>query len=489
MERFGLRSNLGLGCAAQAVCVALKWGGVALCASHRAAYALLLVGQLVGGLGQPLLLNVVSRLTADWFPVNEVDLATVVGFQASNFGALLFNALPAWLVHTPDDLAGLFLAQLLPWLLLLALFPRCVAADAPPKPPSEAAALQRRLRAAASAAAAAAAADGGGSPGGAAVRGLVRDLGALGGDPNFRCLAAAFSCSAGMSWALPSVEGVLLLPCGYGPKASGAAGACLTGAGVLACLAFGPLLRRWHGSGSYASLQARLAGLTVAGGAALAAARRPGNLPLLLSCWALFGAAVGPIGPVTLQHAAALSFPMPADSSAAALFFVSNLASFAQVSVLSAILAASRRAARLVEVRGGQNGRGSAPGVPRVFSQCGPGTDPSGVFVVVCLMLGWAAASCVQPDSHSASRLARFAIRHAHSDVPSLAVATVEAEAAAAAAAATAVADGEEGAAREREVERERGRLAAAGSVCTTAGGGNPSISSRSLSGGGLART
>ena len=64
--RHGLRATLLTGAALQTAMCALKWAGVALCAAPHGAYALLLAGQLLGGLGQPLILNVVARLTMDW---------------------------------------------------------------------------------------------------------------------------------------------------------------------------------------------------------------------------------------------------------------------------------------------------------------------------------------------------------------------------------------------------------------------------------------
>jgi hypothetical protein len=64
--RHGLRANLLLGAALQTAMSALKWAGVELCADPHGAYALLLAGQVLGGLGQPLILNVVARLTMDW---------------------------------------------------------------------------------------------------------------------------------------------------------------------------------------------------------------------------------------------------------------------------------------------------------------------------------------------------------------------------------------------------------------------------------------
>jgi hypothetical protein len=68
-ERYGLRANLLTGASLQCGMSVMKWAGVALCRSPHGAYALLLGGQVMGGLGQPLILNVVARLTMDWCAV------------------------------------------------------------------------------------------------------------------------------------------------------------------------------------------------------------------------------------------------------------------------------------------------------------------------------------------------------------------------------------------------------------------------------------
>jgi hypothetical protein len=383
---------------------ALKWAGVALCASPHGAYALLLAGQLLGGLGQPLILNVVARLTMDWcgvafdatltparrgvrprgahaafrrrlprrFPPAERDVATLVGYQSSNAGAMVFNALPAWLVRRPDDLAGLMLLQLLPWAALLAALPRLVPSDTPAEAPSAAAAVQWAARRAAAAALPA-----GVSPGAAAVAALRRDLAALARHRNFVLLGAVFSLVAGMTWALPTVEGQLIEPCGYSPRLAGGAGAALLGGGVVSCLAAAPLLS--PGRRGYTALQRHLVTAAAAATLLVMAANRPGQPGAVLLAWAALGCAQGPLGPVTLEHAAEMTFPMSADSSSAALFIVSNLWSFTQVSVLARLLAAPQS------------------------RECSAAATPAAAFVAACMALGVALAAGLREASRRAA--------------------------------------------------------------------------------------
>ena len=406
--RHGLRATLLTGAALQTAMCALKWAGVALCAQPHGAYALLLAGQLLGGLGQPLILNVVARLTMDWcvrlrrndatpqrfsaakrlalslmprpthgvslrrFPPGERDVATLVGYQASNAGAMVFNALPAWLVRRPDDLSGLMLLQLLPWLALLAAMPRLLPSDTPAAAPSAAAAVQWAARRAAAAALPA-----GVSPGSAAVAALRRDLSTLTRHRNFALLAAVFSLVAGMTWALPTVEGQLIEPCGYSPRLAGGAGAALLGGGVVSCAAAAPLLS--PGRRGYTALQRRLVAAAAVATLLVMAVNRPEQPGAVLLAWGALGCAQGPLGPVTLEHAAEMTYPMAADSSSAALFIVSNLWSFLQVSILARLLAAPES------------------------RTCATSATPTAAFVAACMALGVALAAGLRDESRRAA--------------------------------------------------------------------------------------
>ena len=62
----GPRANFLAGVASQLLSVFIKWAACASTLEPHAAYAVLMLGQAVGGLGQPLIFNVITRLTMDW---------------------------------------------------------------------------------------------------------------------------------------------------------------------------------------------------------------------------------------------------------------------------------------------------------------------------------------------------------------------------------------------------------------------------------------
>lgn len=82
LESHGLRPGIILGATAQLTNYSLKYLAASSGSlSPRSAYGVFMCGQLVGGLGQAFFLNTVTRVTMDWFPSDERDLATAVAYQ------------------------------------------------------------------------------------------------------------------------------------------------------------------------------------------------------------------------------------------------------------------------------------------------------------------------------------------------------------------------------------------------------------------------
>jgi hypothetical protein len=109
------------------------------------------------------------------------------------------------------------------------------------------------------------------------------------------------------------------------------------------------------------------------------AVNRPQQPGAVLLAWGALGCAQGPLGPVTLEHAAEMTYPMAADSSSAALFIVSNLWSFLQVSILARLLAAPQS------------------------RTCATSATPTAAFVAACMLLGVALAAGLRDESRRAA--------------------------------------------------------------------------------------
>lgn len=133
---------------------------------------------------------------------------------------------------------------------------------------------------------------------------------------NFLLLMSGFAIATGAVWALLLLEQQLVAPCGYSDETAGILGAALLGTGVVCAFAVGGVMERTK---EYVLLQKGnmvLYALAVVG---LYASNRPGNTVGLFVAWCSLGAVLEPLMPLTLEHAAEMSYPLPADSSTALL--------------------------------------------------------------------------------------------------------------------------------------------------------------------------
>lgn len=140
-------------------------------------------------------------------------------------------------------------------------------------------------------------------------------------------------------WGLLVVEAQIVTPCGYSDSTAGASGAVLLFAGVLSSFLVGGLM---EATKAYLPLQRGVAGASLLAIVFFAAARRSGNRRLLLLSFAAAGVALQPFMPVTLEHAAEMTFPVGADVSASVLFVLANVWSAILVLITTSQLASSK---------------------------------------------------------------------------------------------------------------------------------------------------
>jgi MFS family permease len=159
---------------------------------------------------------------------------------------------------------------------------------------------------------------------------------ALLGNRNFMLLLGAFSVTVGMSWALLTVLAQLMQPCGYSDTVVGVAGAVFLLAGVLPSLAIVPALQKWH---AYVTLQRVALVASLVGTFLVLVVNQPG-IPLggMYAAYAAYGVMFMPILPLTLEHAAEVTFPCPADTAAAWLLTGANVVGAVFTFVLTPLL-------------------------------------------------------------------------------------------------------------------------------------------------------
>ena len=274
---------------------------------------------------QAMAVNLPARVAGDWFQSHERDLATVVATMSNVCGQMVFSLLPPLLVHTPKEL-GLILLVQLPAGVLVTAASWTMLEERPPSPPSASAAQQWRDAAAAASSA----------KGNDAVATLVHDVRQLLSNRNFVFLATGFAVGTGTVWAVLILENQFITPCGYSDAIAGAAGAALLATGIMAAFGIGAVM---ESTKAYLPLQRGVMAAAVVTTALALAAARPGSAALLLFAYCALGSALQPLNPLTLEHAAEMTFPLSPEVSSAVLYMFANTFAFVLVFVLTPLLA------------------------------------------------------------------------------------------------------------------------------------------------------
>jgi len=364
MERHGLRKSLLLGFLTQVVMILLSVIGCTL--AGPASYWTVWAGTLVGSFGQPLFMNNVTRLAADWFPINERDMAVTTAVVARALGVMIISASAPFIVHQPSQIVLLYYWQVPVWLLIL-LAGAWVCADRPPMPPSASAAT---LWATEDEAAAVPLPEGG-SYAARALNDIWLHTLSLMRLPNFLWVAVSYSLITGVGWAFLTVVGQFLEPCGYSTYVAGFANAVFMGATALGCFAAAPTVEATR---AYLPMQRFVSWSTLAACAAVLAMARPGHAAGVLVAWAALGFTMGPLTPISFEHAVEMTYPVPAQASSAILIVLSNLLGFIETVVVTKLLQ-----------------RGASP-------TCADAWTPAAAFTLGCVAVGSAMTTLVNKD-------------------------------------------------------------------------------------------
>ena len=152
---------------------------------------------------------------------------------------------------------------------------------------------------------------------------MIRDFGTMLCDSNFIMLLSAFSIQTGISWVFMAVVGMLIGPCGYDWTIVAGALSGMGFAGVFGSFLIANILRVWHDG--YNIIQKVC--FVLCGGACLwcIGSNQPGNAANIVAAYIIYGGISCPLTPVTLEHAAEMTYPIPADNSAALLFTGVNM--------------------------------------------------------------------------------------------------------------------------------------------------------------------
>ena len=372
ITKHGLRYSISLGAALMAVGGWIRYASTWAAATSAAkgaepsvwGYVLVLAGQSLPALAQPLFTNVPAKLAGDWFPQSERDIATVIGSLFNPLGNAAGQVIPTLLVScivtastaattadmmataataTPSaapspngtayngtcpsahDVDGMETLLLVQAVLATAA---CVWAvgwfrEDPPSPPSRSAADRLRARKAYEM-----------SPPSlrlSATSTIRNHFVALTRNREFLKLLFGFGLGLAVFNALLTVLTQLVLPL-YGDTSvdinnatndAGIYGGVLIGAGMVGAAVVGPILDCTH---AYRAFLKGLFTLSTLGLVFVLTQLRPDNETLITVGFGVMGLSMMPLLPTALESAVECTYPVPEEMSGTLLMMVGNVA-------------------------------------------------------------------------------------------------------------------------------------------------------------------
>jgi len=318
--QYGLRQVMIVAAAFHCLSGLIRWLSlpmVSLVGGH-AAFAVLLLGQAMSAVAQPICTNLPVRLANDWFPVAERDTATTIGNIGFAVGNVIGMGMPGLIVSrdlVQGRVQGMGALLFLEFVICLATFSWvwfCFVEE-PASPPSQAAALQRAERRRSQATL---------QSRSASLERMLQDYEGLWKDRNFRVLFAAFSIALGGFNCLVTVLEQVVHPAGYTFADTSMLGNIYVTGGFITAALAGILLDRTH---AYTPVLKIVYIATLITSCNFVLQIRPSNWPMLCISSVLFGAGSVPVLPTTLEVAAEITYPIPGEASTGFLILGGNL--------------------------------------------------------------------------------------------------------------------------------------------------------------------
>lgn len=305
---------------------------------NESTYYLMLLGQTLGSLAQPVFLNMPSVIASTWFPVTERDIATTIGAVSSPIANAIGSVLPVLFVHQTtttaadgevtytvhgmtDSMLCQFVMCLVPLLFAVGYF-----VDAPPTPPSMSTLLQSE----------------GEERGHDCVKETstpwekgMEELRILFADRNYLLLMVFFSLNQGFFCAIMTLVNEMIMPHGYSNADSGVFGAVFISCGVVGAAVFGSLMKKYRNYRVIMKVTSAMAFLMTIW--FLCMIYRDNYWPLLLS-YGSVGFFMLPLVPISMTNCAECTYPVSEELAMGLLLVGANVAGFGLIFVLQSIM-------------------------------------------------------------------------------------------------------------------------------------------------------
>uniref|UniRef100_A0A665V9C4 Solute carrier family 49 member 3 n=1 Tax=Echeneis naucrates TaxID=173247 RepID=A0A665V9C4_ECHNA len=135
LDTLGLRITLILGSGLNMLGALLRFVSV-LSHSSEVLYPVVMLGQTLGALAQPLIIFTPTKLAALWFPDHQRATANTIASMSNPLGILLANIISPLMAQRPADVPLLLLAYAVPACIICLLATVGIRSSAPPTPPS-----------------------------------------------------------------------------------------------------------------------------------------------------------------------------------------------------------------------------------------------------------------------------------------------------------------------------------------------------------------
>lgn len=136
LDTLGLRITLILGSWLNMFGAMIRFVGTIPSLSHEAKYGVVMLGQTLGAMAQPLVIFAPTKLTALWFPDHQRATANTVASMANPLGILLANIISPLVVRTSDQIPSLLISYAIPPSVICLLATLGIRSGTPPTPPS-----------------------------------------------------------------------------------------------------------------------------------------------------------------------------------------------------------------------------------------------------------------------------------------------------------------------------------------------------------------
>jgi FLVCR family MFS transporter 7 len=317
----GLRTGIVLATLVSAVGAFLRYFSSVFPAT-KPSYGLALTGQCLAAICNPLIQNIIPKVTGAWFPAKERDIGTVIGSMAGLVGIAVGSVLPSIFV-TQDEktlLVSGFNVLLLTEAIIMAL--SAVAAvffiqSHPNTPPSAAAEKELQREETES-----------------TFEVLWKNVVLCFRNKHFCILFISFGIALGLFNAMASVAEQLIRPFCYNEDDASLFTGLLIGCGIVSAFFVGFYLDRSH--------QYRLvlkAGFCLAtlGFLSYSLLLRPNDTVGLAISFAVMGATMIPMLPTILEAAVECTYPVPEEYSAGLILSAGQITGIAYIFALEAL--------------------------------------------------------------------------------------------------------------------------------------------------------